>query len=358
MSLPIDPALAIGATPPNDPTLPGAGNTATQQNQAGVSGENAGQALATKRVVVNLHANISVSGDVDIISSSGEQLYDVVVCAVDVNASSLYADASSGIIEFWEISGTAGAINACISAADAHESNTPTLQARGFTPEFATNLTTDLNAVITGGQDAQAANPFKNYVGLTEYNYFATLGDPVLGLYAHYLLGPVAATAAIDNDAALVAYMNSNDAGGAEIPTNLVAALKAITPSVAKAIAGQVLSQDPGRASGVDNNQHGLYNGHQALLFAAGDVVYFQVTVEAPTVSVGGNPANVASPGSDALNKPTSSTLPSQSTGNTTIADGAPKAGGSTTPGTNTNLEKAQYPAVAPTFALQIRLVA
>ena len=311
-----------------------------------------GAAFASNRIVVNLHANINVQGNVDMVSSSGETLYDVVVCAVDVSASALYTDASSGVIEFWEVSGARAAIEACISAADADfpASDTAQLQDRGFDVHSA-DLTAELNSVVNGGQNASAANPFNGarYAD-PEYQNYASFGDLVLGLYAHHLFGHVAATAAIDNDAALVAYMNSNEAGGALISTKLVAALRAIKASVAKAIVSQVLSQDPGRASTVDNNQAQNEN-HQALLFAPGDTVYVQVQVLAPTLSVNRTPIRDG-PGTDLTNLPAPSGLPAQTATNSLIADGAPIEGGSQT----NNLISAAYPVTAPTFALQIRL--
>ena len=309
--------------------------------------------FASNRIIVNLHANIDVQGNVNMVSSSGETLNDVVVCAVDLSASALYTDASSGVIEFWEVSGARAAIEACISAADADfpTSDDARLHARGF-DVHAADLTTELDNVVNGGQNAAAAAPFNGprYAD-PEYQNFASFGDLVLGLYAHHLFGHVAATAAIDNDTALVAYMNSNDAGGAQISTKLVAALRAIKAAVAKAIVSQVLSQDPGRASSVDNNQP-QNNNHQALLFAPGDTVYVQVQVLAPTLSVNRTPARDAA-GEDATNKPSTSALPAQTATNDLIADGAPVDGGDLT---GTNLINAAYPATAPTFALQIRL--
>jgi len=335
-----------------DPSAPDSGNTTDTNNQV-LSSTAPGLAAASNRVVVNLHANISVSGDVDIISSSGETLYDVVVCAVDLSASALYTDASAAVIEFWEVSGTRGAIEACISAADADApaSDEPRLHARGF-DSHAADLTAELGNVVTGAQNAAAAAPFNSdrYNGIAEYQNYASFGDLVLGLYAHHLFGHVAATAAIDNDAALVTYMNSDAAGGAQIPTNLVAALRAITSSVAKAIVSQVLSQDPGRASNVDNNQ-AQNNNHQGLLFAPGDTVYVQVEVLAPTISFNRTPIRDAA-GQDLTNKPSAANLPAQTGSNDLMADGAPLAGGSQT----NNLINAAYPQTAPRFALQIRL--
>jgi hypothetical protein len=274
---------------------------------------------------------------------------------VDLPASSLYTDGSGGIIEFWEPSGGSSAIEACISAADADvpASDSASLHARGF-DAHATDLTSGLGDVILGGQNAAAAAPFNSarYAGTAEYQSFATFGDLVLGLYAHHLFGHVAATAAIDNDAALVAYMNSNDGGNAEIATNLVAALRAITAPVAKAIVSQVLSQDPGRASTLDNNQ-AQNDNHQALLFAPGDTVYVQIQVAAPTLSVNRTPVRDA-PGTDTTNNaPGASGLPAQTASNGSSADGAPLGASDAN-----NLINKAYPTGTrtPVFALQIRL--
>jgi len=352
MATPAAPLFTPVGTPSASPAANlAAGNTSGAINQPGVSGENAGLPIQRNRVIVNLHANISVQGDIDLLSSSGELLNDVVVSSVTLPAAALYTDASQGVIEFWEPSGAVGTVTACISSAGKAGTDGNAAHFAGF-DALAADLSGGLNTVINGGQNAQAAAPFNSaqYAAVAEYQMFASFGDLVLGLYAHYMFGHVAATAAIDNDAALVAYMNANDgtAAAANIGGGLTTAFKAVSASVAKAIAAQVIAQDPSRAAGRDSNA--LQNeNHQALLFAPGDVVYVQITVDAPTVSVNRNPA-AASPGSDATNKPTSSTLPQQSTGNADAADGAPLAGQST------NLVGAQYPATAPTFALQITL--
>ena len=345
---------AVTRLEPNTGSIPAAaapdsGNTTNAINQVGVSGENAGVATANNRVIVNLHANISVAGNIDLVSSSGELLSDVVVCSIALPALALYRDSSNGVIEFWESSGAAGQVTACISSTGKAGTDAVAAQHAGF-DDRAADLSGGLAAVINGGQNAQAARPFNgtSYANLAEYQSYTSFGDLVLGLYAHYMFGHVAATAAIDNDAALIAYMNSDAAGDAQIASGLTTALKAITASVAKSIAAQVLSQDPSRASGQDNTADQNDN-HQALLFAAGDVVYVQITVDAPTVSVGQNAANVASPGTDGQNLPSPSTLPSQSTGNSLNSEGA--AGASAN-----NLVGALYPATAPTFALQITL--
>ena len=50
----------------------------------------------------------------------------------------------------------------------------------------------------------------------------------------------------------------------------------------------QVLSQDPSRASGQDNNELPP-DVHQGLLFAAGDVIYLEVKINQPAITQGNN---------------------------------------------------------------------
>jgi hypothetical protein len=268
--------------------------------------------------VVNLHAGVSVQGDVDLISSSGELLSNVVVASVDLSASHLYADASHGVIEFWETSGNRGTIMACISKSGNKGGDQKNAQYTGFTGLEA-DLSGGLHGVINGQLNASAATPF-NAAAYTnaEYNTFASLGDLVLGLYSHYLFGHVAATAAIDNDTALVAYINGSGPSNAAVGAGLTNSLGGISASTARSIANQVLSQDPSRARGQDNNQ-GATEVHEALMFAPGDVVYVQVTVQAPTIS-----------------------------------HGQPNQGGAAA--TDNNLVGSAYPSTNPSFAIQITL--
>lgn len=306
------------------PSAPSAGNT-SDHPRVDISGadssNNAIPAKANNRVVVNLHAGINVRGDVDLLTASGELLSNVVVAQIDLSASALYADASHGVIEFWETSGTRGTIMACISASGKAGGDGQAAQFAGFT-DLSGDVSGGLHGVINGSLNASAAAPFNAQAySAAEYNTFASLGDMVLGLYAHYLFGHVAATAAIDNDAALVSYMNGSGASNAAVGAGLTTALGGLLPATARQIANQVISQDPSRTRGQDNNaaQNEI---HQALLFAPGDVVYVQVSVQAPTITHGQS------------------------------SQGAPSAGAATP----TNLVGSAYPTSAPSFAIQITL--
>jgi hypothetical protein len=313
------------------PSNPSAGNTSnapTLDISGTDSSNNAIPAKANNRVVVSLQTSISVQGDVDLIAVSGELLSNVVVAQVDLSASHLYVDASHGVIEFWESSDNRGTIHACISASGNAGGDGKSAQFAGFT-DLSGDLSGGLHGVINGSLNASAATPFNGYGATAEYNTFASLGDMVLGLYAHYLFGHVAATAAIDNDAALVSYMNGSS--GAAVGANLTEALSAMLPAVARTIASQVLSQDPSRARGQDNNA-AQNESHQALLFAPGDVVYVQIAVDAPTIN-----STKADAGTDSARTEGDSS-------------GAPASGSAN------NLVGSAYPSTSPSFAIQITL--
>jgi hypothetical protein len=294
-----------------------------------ISGADLGVAKANNRVTVNLHASLNVAGDVDLIASSGEVLSNVVFAAIDLSASHLFADASSGVIEFWETSGNRGTIRACISAAgksgeDGHEA-----LYTGFT-DLEADLSGGLHGVINGSLDAAAAAPFNAAAyTLAEYNTFASLGDMVLALYSHYLFGHVAATAAIDNDAALVSYINGSGSANAAVGQGLAAALGALPASTVRQIARQVLSQDPSRARAQDNNTVDN-DEHQVLIFAPGDIVYVQVAVDAPTVNHDRSDAN--------------------GDNGAALSTGEARAPGAS------NLVGSAYPTASPSFAIRINL--
>jgi hypothetical protein len=153
--------------------------------------------------------------------------------------------------------------------------------------------------------DASAAAPFNGYTSNSNYTSYASFGELALAAHGHYLFGHVAATAAIDNDLALVNYFKNNTAGSAQIATALNAAIQALSDANASTIVRQVISQDPSRATGQDNNQL-VPDVHQGLLFAAGDVVYMQVTIHQPSISSGSTSSGAPGAGS-ANNLPSSS---------------------------------------------------
>uniref|UniRef100_A0A6C0DI07 Uncharacterized protein n=1 Tax=viral metagenome TaxID=1070528 RepID=A0A6C0DI07_9ZZZZ len=290
-------------------------------------------ARASNRVIVSLHASVSAQGGVDLIESLGETLSNVVVCKVALPVDDLYQDASHGIIEFWEPSGQSGSLRACItragnSVAGSDGAVTEPCQFTFFS-DTSGQLRTDLHKVLSDkdgmngqkGLNAGSATPFNAtaYAGQPDYYNYATFGDLVLANYAHYLFGHVAATAAIDNDKQLIDYINAQNADDvaadeshANIVAGLVQSLGSMSSAVARSIAAQVLSQDPSRASERDNTS-GNTNSHQALLFAPGDIVYVQIQLKAPSVSVG-FPGPDTNTDTDPNSKPNPTTLPNNST--------------------------------------------
>ena len=359
----------VGAVTLPTGTNPANNYTAVSGN-SDMSGADLGIPKANNRVVVNLHMNISVQGDIDLHSASGEVMSNVIVATVDADAAAFYMDGSTGVIEFWDGSGSdRGQLFGCVSSQnkpnlDGTLSGSAAVGADNDAAQFngydtlRSDVHNTLNTVINGGMNAQAAAPFNlpKYAGIAEYQFYDSFGEVALANYAHYLLGHVAATAAIDNQTALVAYMNGNgtSADSALIGQNLATALGALTPQVAASIANQVISQDPSRARGQDNNQ-AQNDVHQTLIFAPGDIVYVQVTIDAPTLTVGQR-GNVTPSASDTTARPPASTvLPAQGAGsNTAGVDGAPAS--STDPTATTNLLGSVYPSVSPTFAIQITL--
>ena len=344
-------------------------------------------ARATNRVIVSLHASVSAQGDVDLIESAGETLSNVVVCKVALPVSDLYTDASNGIIEYWEPSGNSGSLRACItrngnSVAGGDGAATEACQFTFF-DDASGQLVDDLHKVLSDkagmngqkGLNAGSATPFNAtaYANHADYYNFATFGDLVLANYAHYLFGHVAATAAIDNDKHLIDYINGNenigetygvaDSANANIVSGLVQSLGSMNATVARSIAAQVLSQDPSRASERDNTS-GNTNSHQALLFAPGDIVYVQIQLKAPTVSVG-SPGVTSGSGVDPNSKPDpSGSLPNNST-NALATPLTSSAGAPQDPAIATNLKGTPtYPTEgtganaiqAITYAFQITL--
>jgi hypothetical protein len=242
-------------------------------------------AVKTNNVSVSLRVNVDVSGNVDLFTVAGQAINNVVECAVSVSVAALYDSSSSAVFEFWEPSTDRGNISGSVARAGEALALDQTEGASTLPRYNTATLVSDLAAVLAGSMDASNAAPFNAYNGNDEYTTYATFGDLSLAAHAHYLFGHPAATTAIDNDAALVTYFNGNvgNSTTANIPNLLRNAIQALTDNNATGIVRQVISQDPSRAAGQDNNQL-TPDLHQGLLFAAGDVIYVQVTLKEPEI--------------------------------------------------------------------------
>lgn len=265
----------------------------TAANTIGVPADNAAGGghtplpVATNSVQVSLRVNVDVSGNVEIFTTTGQAVNNVVVCAAQVSAASLYDSSVNAVFEFWEPSTDLGTISGSVSRADQASATGQSSTSQLNRPtSLYTSLVTDLVSVLGDTMDASNAAPFNAYNGNDDYTTHDTFGDLALAAHAYYLFGHPAATAAISNDTALVNYFNGNtgNASTANIPNLLRSAIQALSDENATGIARQVISQDPSRASGQDNNEL-TPDLHQGLLFAENDVIYVSVTLQEPSIT-------------------------------------------------------------------------
>jgi len=278
------------------PTTGPAANDASN-NSAGYTTDASGSRIpdnqnspaSNNRVIVSLQINVDVSGNVDLFTSTGALLTNVVACGTKLSLTSLFdRDSSSAAFEFYEPSGSPADISGSVYNVCFYDpSGVGAGAITGTTVNLYDTFVAQMAAVIEGVMDASNAAPFVTYPNTPKCQVFDNFGELTLALYAHYIFGHAAATAAIDNDEELIAYVNSNDSmrstGAAQIATLLARALASMTPETASSIVGQVVAQDPSRARGVDNTQ----DARQTLLFAEHDVIYVSITVQKPSITVG-----------------------------------------------------------------------
>lgn len=237
--------------------------------------------MSVKNVSVNLNVTVDATGNVSVFSQPASTLQDTIVAAVPLAAATLYKGADDSLIKFQD-----GPSVEEISATLNTTYTTSTLGAN------KTALNGALNLIVNGSFNCATALPFSGYSGST-YHTRSSFGQVALGKYAHDLFGHVAATAAIDNDTTFVAAMNGNLDGQtpahAKIATLLANAIFALDDAKCTAIAKQVIGQDSSRAgvagAGEDNDR-ATPGDYQALQFKSGDVIYVQVQLLAPTVTV------------------------------------------------------------------------
>ena len=219
----------------------------------------------TKKVVVNFNVNVDASGNVEVFGQGLPDAPNPVVCAVNLPVADLYGSDANAVFEFQEPASALGTRVARRTQA-------------GWTK--AEDLRADLNSIINGTMDASGAIPFNDakYASTEEYYKHETFGRLALSMYAHYLFGHVAATAAITNDQPFMDNMNGNTEGTALLGKGLKDAVVNMSDADVLAIVEQVLGQDASRAKDQDNNEVAP-DVWQALKFYADDVVYVQITV-------------------------------------------------------------------------------
>lgn len=250
-----DPGATSGSqTNPSTPAVP-----------AGVT-QGSGTPLGpgNKSVTVSLRVNLDLSANVDLFGYPA----DVAVNPVIVSATIAAADIS-GLFFYVQsgpsgedISGSLGPNAAAASGAGS---------AAAVAADVAAAATASTHAATN--LDASNAQVFSPYAGT--YSSYRTLGDLALAWVAKQMFGHPAATAAIDNDADVIADINSVVEG------KLSAALLALSQADLDAIAKTIIGQDSSRASKDGDNT----GASKSVEMFAGDVIIVRVNLKNFTAS-------------------------------------------------------------------------
>lgn len=247
-------------------------------------------------VTVNFNVIVDASGTVEVFGQAPTTMENVVVSNYYFSAAALYDSDSNAVFEFWEPSTALGDISGTRKSNWTHYNN----------------LRNELQNVISvGAMDASGAVPFNaaGYLSTEQYYKHESFGRLALSMYAHYLFGHVAATAAITNDAAFIENMNGNNEntpGHALLAKKFTDAIRDMSDADVTAIVKQVLGQDASRAKDQDNNTLPPDVKH-SLKFLAGDIIYIQITLKQPTVTVtsGAAVAQQSEPGASNVSEQT-----------------------------------------------------
>jgi hypothetical protein len=273
---------------------------------------------ANSPVVVNLNVSIDTSGNLNVFGQDVSGVSNVIVAEQPLPANSLYADASSSLIEFWEPTTDLGTRKATLSG-KADAGGVAPITGNDY-KAFSKKIVYNLQQVLQGAFDCSGAVPFNEYTSTEAYYKPGNFGRLALSAYAHYLFGHVAATAAITNDKAFIQAMlsqDSNDAykyateadvAGNTDGTEWLNIGSATDADIARLIAGQILTkndaailaiteqvlgQDASRAMDKDNNA--LTPGvRQALKFIPYDTIYVNIKLVTPTVVIGSEDQQVS----------------------------------------------------------------
>jgi hypothetical protein len=229
-------------------------------------------------VTVDLRVSTTAGTDVEILDTAADSRAGHIVCSVNLPASTLYTNTSSGVFEIWEPSSARGTLKGAVAGEDG-------------SPEFSTvtqahpGLAAGLLASLAGTLTAQASTPI---VGGYPADYWgmAGIGNLAVAYAAHNLFGHVAATAAITNEVDILAHMVGAAAPNAALGTALEAAIIALSAANASLIANVVIGQDAERTRDEDNNEYAP-NSARALKFYAGDIVFVGVELTGFSSSTG-----------------------------------------------------------------------
>ena len=301
-------------------------------------------------VEVNFNVEIDAKGELILFGEAAPIVENVIVAEQTLLATALYeADASgadlAGLVEIYEPVNAQGNVRCQLADTDSSATGGADLSAAYQTA--ASRLANGLERLLCDEFDCSGVAPYDDakYAGIAVYQTQRDFGRVMLGVYAHYLFGHVDATAAITNDKAFVEAMLSTSAGGAsedasgavvryggwtaptgnvetwdfaadvtapgmnaklavrlveaivkkgkagsaiagEIVTSDISGATAPAGSIAE-IVRQVIGQDSSRANNKDGSER-TNNEHILLRFYAGDVIYVNIKVKQPAVTVSG----------------------------------------------------------------------
>jgi hypothetical protein len=299
-------------------------------------------------IQVNLNVEIEADSALDIFGEAAPIVSNVVVAEVELPVNALYATTQSAaveaLIELWEPADAQGTIKAKLASTNSYDAVTlgedMSDNGAGAYKKAAKRLAKGLQKLLCGTLDASAAVPFVDYSdNSVEYYKPRDFGRLALAVFAESLFGHVDATAAITNDKAFVEHMLSlnaqgdneaidasgvaarygawtkkgmvdgssvlvwNDAANSSDANLAVRLAKAI---VAKGLSGetlvesaiadnnaaslanivkQVVGQDVSRLMNADSSQRTV-DKHIALRFYEDDVIYVNIKIKTPTVTV------------------------------------------------------------------------
>jgi hypothetical protein len=297
-------------------------------------------AVAHSAISVNFNVDVPADSNINVFGEQAPTVSNVVVAEVLLPVNALY-DASHGLIEFWEPSGAAAG-DIKVKLASTNSVANGGLDFTGDYQAFAKRLAKGLQKLLCGNLDASAAEPYNVYNSNVEYYKQRDFGRLALGVFSHYMFGHVDATAAITNDVAFVQNMLSlgsqgdneaTDASGvaarygawnkkstmvdpsdvlawditgtasdANLAVRLTRAVvdKGITagalnessvmdasgaPATLANIVRQVIGQDASRVKNADGSER-TRDQHIALRFFENDVIYVNITLNKPNVTL------------------------------------------------------------------------
>jgi hypothetical protein len=306
-------------------------------------------------VIINFNVTVDASSNLTIFGMSPPtEPADTIVAEYQLPVNALY-DPSECLIEFWEEDNSENQIKCQLANVNTAASGGFDLS--GAYQKTAKRLAHGLQKVLCNAFDCSKAAPYsENKYASVEYYKQRDFGRVALGTFAHYLFGHVDATAAITNDIGFITGMlslnGSNAAAAAtnegvsgpaerygawskvsEVANNNVQswstaatdsdvnlAIRLVKTIVNKGLSGgepveqvvtdistidatnntlayiaaQVLGQDATRMMGHDNAERAK-NIHQPLKFISGDVIYMNIKLPMPSVTISPNAAGSAS---------------------------------------------------------------